>query len=116
MEIRYDYVKIPEQNLAIFFFYKAFVKDNLLSFETLLKKYFNENKNRFKDCVIPANNTFGFENVMQKLQPILRNYLKSIENRISVEVRSGGADSASRLSCTIVRDRLILEKQHQSKR
>lgn len=80
VEIRYDYVKIPEQNLAIFFFYKAFVKDNLLSFETLLKKYFNENKNRFKDCVIPANNTFGFENVMQKLQPILRNYLKSIEN------------------------------------
>lgn len=81
VEIRYDYVKIPEQNLAIFFFYKAFVKDNLLSFETLLKKYFNENKNRFKDCVIPANNTFGFENVMQKLQPILRNYLKSIENK-----------------------------------
>ena len=80
MEIRYDYVKIPEQNLATFFFYKAFIKDNLLAFETLLKRYFNENKNRFKDCVIPANNTFGFENVMQKLQPILQNYLKSIEN------------------------------------
>ena len=28
VEIRYDYVKIPEQNLAIFLFYKAFVKDN----------------------------------------------------------------------------------------
>ena len=80
VEIRYDYVKILEQNLATFFFYKAFIKDNLLAFETLLKRYFNENKNRFKDCVIPANNTFGFENVMQKLQPILQNYLKSIEN------------------------------------
>lgn len=80
VEIRYDYVKIQEQNLATFFFYKAFIKDNLLSFETLLKKYFNENKNRFKDCVIPANNTFGFENVMQKLHPILQNFLKSIEN------------------------------------
>ena len=80
VEIQYDYVKIPEQNLATFFFYKAFIKDNLLAFETLLKRYFNENKSRFKDCVIPANNTFGFENVMQKLQPILQNYLKSIEN------------------------------------
>jgi len=80
VEIQYDYVKIPEQNLATFFFYKAFIKDNLLEFETLLKRYFNENKSRFKDCVIPANNTFGFENVMQKLQPILQNYLKSIEN------------------------------------
>ena len=80
VEIQYDYVKIPEQNLATFFFYKAFIKDNLLEFGTLLKRYFNENKSRFKDCVIPANNTFGFENVMQKLQPILQNYLKSIEN------------------------------------
>lgn len=80
VEIQYDYVKIPEQNLATFFFYKAFIKDNLLAFETLLKRYFNENKSRFKDCVIPANNTFGFENVMQKLQAILQNYLKSIEN------------------------------------
>jgi hypothetical protein len=80
VEIQYDYVKIPEQNLATFFFYKAFIKDNLLEFEILLKRYFNENKSRFKDCVIPANNTFGFENVMQKLQPILQNYLKSIEN------------------------------------
>ncbi len=80
VEIQFNYVKIPEQNLATFFFYKAFIKDNLLLFETLLKKYFNENKNRFKDCVIPANNTFGFENVMQKLQPILQDYFKSIEN------------------------------------
>lgn len=80
VEIRYDYVKIPEQNLATFFFYKVFVKDNLLSFKTLLMKYFNENRNRFKDSVIPANNILGYENVKHKLQPILQNYLKSIEN------------------------------------
>lgn len=80
VDIQYDYVKIPEQNLATFFFYKAFVKDSLLSFEVLLTKYSSENKNRFKDCVIPANNTFGYENVMRKLRPILQNYLRSIEN------------------------------------
>ena len=72
VEIRHDYVKIPEQNLATFFFYKAFVKDNLVSFETLLQKYFETNKNRFKDCVIPANNTFGKENVMQTLKTVFK--------------------------------------------
>lgn len=79
VEIRYNYVKIPEQNLSTFFFYKAFVKDNLLSFETLLQKYFDNNNVRFTDCVIPAVNMFGYQNV-KKLQPALKNYLKSIAN------------------------------------
>ena len=80
VEVQYEYVKIPEQNLATFFFYKAFVKDNLLSFETLLQNYFEKNKGRLEDCVISTNNTFGYENVMQKLQPALRNHLRAIRN------------------------------------
>jgi hypothetical protein len=80
VNIQYEYVKIPEQNMATFFFYKAFIKDNLLSFSTLIEKYFESNKNRFQDCIIPANNTFGYQNVMEKIQPILRNYLISISN------------------------------------
>jgi hypothetical protein len=76
VEIQFDHVKIPEQNLSTYFFYKAFIKDNLLSFETLLGSYFDSNGNRFKDCVIPANNTFGVSNVMDKLQPFLQNYWK----------------------------------------
>lgn len=79
VEIRFDHVKIPEQNLATYFFYKAFIKDGLLSFETLLTNYFESNTNRFKDCVIPANNTFGSHNVMEKLQPFLQNYWKAIK-------------------------------------
>jgi len=79
VEIQFDHVKIPEQNLSTYFFYKSFIKDNLLSFETLLNKYFESNSNRFKDCVIPANNTFGFKNVMDKLQPFLQNYWKIIK-------------------------------------
>lgn len=80
VEIQFEHVKIPEQNLATFFFYKAFIKDNLLSFSTLLNIYFDKNTNRFKDCVIPANNTFGPENVMNKLSPILKNHWTSIKN------------------------------------
>lgn len=77
VEIQFEHVKIPEQNLSTFFFYKAFIKDNLLSFETLLNKYFETNVNRFKDSVIPANNTFGYPKVMEKLKPFLQDYWKS---------------------------------------
>lgn len=76
VEIQFEHVKIPEQNLSTFFFYKAFIKDNLLSFETLLSKYFENNAVRFKDSVIPANNTFGYPKVMDKLKPFLQNYWK----------------------------------------
>ena len=78
VEIQFDHVKIPEQNLATYFFYKAFMKDNLLSFEILLNSYFDSNTNRFKETVIPANNTFGSQRVMDKLQPDLKNHWKKI--------------------------------------
>lgn len=80
VETQLEYVKIPEQNLATYFFYKAFVKDNLLSFSTLLKFYFDSNANRFKDCVIPANNMFGGKTIMTRLQPELQKYWKTIDH------------------------------------
>lgn len=84
VEIQFEYVKIPEQNLSTYFFYKTFVKEDLLSFETLLNNYFDNNSNSFKDSVIPANNTFGYKNVIEKLQPHLKNHwalIKFDENR-----------------------------------
>lgn len=60
VEIRFDYVKISEQNLATYFFYKAFIKDEFLSFNTLLENYYDQNIGRFKDTIIAANNTFGY--------------------------------------------------------
>ncbi|ASS47509.1 MAG: hypothetical protein A3D31_16885 [Candidatus Fluviicola riflensis] len=79
IEIQFEHVKIPEQNLSTYFFYKAFIKDGLLSFETLLNNYFESNTNRFKDCVIPANNTFGSQNVMDKLRPFLQSFWGTIK-------------------------------------
>lgn len=73
-EIQFEHVKVPEQNLATFFFYKAFIKDNLLSFQVLLNNYFENYQSRFKDSIIPANNTFGPQNVMDKIKPYLVNY------------------------------------------
>ena len=78
LEIQHDYVKISEQNISTFFFYKSFIKDDLLSFDTLLNNYFDKNTSRFRDCIIPANNNFGYENVIKKIKPTLSKYLESI--------------------------------------
>ena len=80
VEVRFGYVKVPEQNLANFFFYKSFIKDKLLSFDILLSKYFNDYSNRFNDCIIPANNTFGANKVADKLKPQLQKYLHLIRD------------------------------------
>ncbi|MFT4662351.1 MAG: hypothetical protein ACI8XB_002641 [Patiriisocius sp.] len=74
IDIQFDHVKIPEQNFSTFFFYKAFVKDNLLSFDVLLDNFYDKNVERFRDCVIPANNTFGPQNVMEKILPVIKTY------------------------------------------
>lgn len=79
-EIQFEHVKVPEQNLATFFFYKAFLKDNLLSFQVLLNNYFENYQNRFTDSIIPANNTFGPQNVMDKIKPELIHYWKLIRD------------------------------------
>jgi hypothetical protein len=75
------HVKVSEQNTATYYFYKVFIKDNLLSFDILLSNYFNSHEQRFRDCVIPANNTFGAEKVMNVLQPSLKKYWQSIETQ-----------------------------------
>lgn len=81
VEIQFEHVKIPEQNLATYFFYKAFIKEDLLSFEVLLNEYFEENRHRFTDSVIPANNIFGHQKVMTKLKPFLKGYWKTIQSK-----------------------------------
>lgn len=80
VEVQFDYVKIPEQNLSAYFFYKSFVKEGLLSFSTLLAHYFDNEAKRFKDCIVPVNNTFGYKNVISKLLPFLRKYWHQIKN------------------------------------
>lgn len=80
VEIQYKHVKIAEQNLATYYFYKCFIKDDLLSFEKLLYNFFESNRQNFIDTVIPSNNTFGSQRVMNKLRPVLKKYWNSIKN------------------------------------
>ncbi|UOG36225.1 hypothetical protein MAL01_19100 (plasmid) [Leptospira noguchii] len=78
VEINYDYVKISEQNLSTFFFYLAFIKNKQLSFYTLLTHYYPDYMNRFSDCIIPANDTFGSEKVMDVVRPDLKKHFDTI--------------------------------------
>ncbi|MDQ0253928.1 hypothetical protein J2S74_001301 [Evansella vedderi] len=79
VEIQYEYVKVPEQNISNYFFYLSFIEKGYLSFELLLDRFFASKAERFKECVIAANNSFGSEKVMEKVRPSLLKYLKSIE-------------------------------------
>ncbi|MFA7056340.1 MAG: DNA/RNA helicase domain-containing protein [Candidatus Cloacimonadales bacterium] len=81
IEFQFGYVKITEQNLSTYFFYKAFIKDELLSFDCLLKNYFISHSTRFTECVIPANNNFGMQKVMSKLKPSLQSYYGEIDKQ-----------------------------------
>jgi hypothetical protein len=78
VEVRYDHVRISEQILGTYFFYRVFIKDSLLSFEKLLNNYFPDRSDRFIETVIPSNNTFGYLNVRNKLSLILDTFLAKI--------------------------------------
>lgn len=85
IEVQYDHARISEQVMATYFFYKVFIKDDILSFRLLLFNFFVDWKSRFKDSIIPANNSFGYENVISKIEHDLSAYLQSISaNEIAV--------------------------------
>ncbi len=85
IEVQYNHARISEQVMATYFFYKVFIKENILSFRLLLNNFFTDWKSRFKDSIIPANNSFGYDNVITKIEHDLSVYLQSIsENEEAV--------------------------------
>ncbi|SFT71233.1 hypothetical protein SAMN04489724_1758 [Algoriphagus locisalis] len=76
IEVQFNRVRISEQVMATYFFYKVFIKDQILSFNILINNFFPAMKSRFKDSIIPANNSFGYENVFTKIHQDLNIYLQ----------------------------------------
>jgi hypothetical protein len=70
----YTTVKISDQVLSTFFFYKVFFKDHILDFGQILSRYFRNYTNRVRDSILPANNTFGYERVLEKITPSLNDF------------------------------------------
>lgn len=78
VEVQYNHARVSEQVMATYFFYKVFIKDEILSFKTLLFTFFPDLKGRFSDTIIPSNNSFGYDNVLKKINETLDEYLYSI--------------------------------------
>lgn len=79
IELNYQHVRIGEQNLSTYFFYKVFIKDRLLSFESLWNKYFEQQEHRFKDTIYPIHENFGKEFITKEIKPSLLSYWSSIQ-------------------------------------
>ena len=78
VEVQYNHARVSEQVMATYFFYKVFIKEEILSFKTLLFTFFPVWKKRFSDTIIPSNNSFGYDNVLKKINGTLDEYLYSI--------------------------------------
>ena len=74
VDIYSDIVKISEQNLGLYYFYKAFLLDGLLSFDTLLESFFISSVSFFKDSIIPVTNLYGYKGVKEKIESSLNSY------------------------------------------
>ena len=72
-------IKIADQVLSTYFFYRTFFKDKILNFKSILEIFFDSHINRIKDTIIPANNTFGYENVYEKTNPYLSDFWNTIK-------------------------------------
>jgi hypothetical protein len=63
-----EVVKISDQVLSTYLFYKVFFRDELLDFYILLRDYFESHSYKFGDAVYPVLETFDREFVISKLQ------------------------------------------------
>ncbi|EPR70286.1 hypothetical protein ADIWIN_3642 [Winogradskyella psychrotolerans RS-3] len=79
VELNYEHVRIGEQNLSTYFFYKVFIKDKLLSFASLWNNYFDQLEYRFKDTVYPMYQNFGKEAIIKEIKPTLSSYWSTIK-------------------------------------
>ncbi len=78
VEIEGDLVRITEQNLQSYSFYKAFLVEKRLSIATLLTEFFPTHHLRIKDIIISVNNTFDYSNIREKTNSALLSKLRTI--------------------------------------
>lgn len=74
------YAKVSEQNLCMYLFYLAFIKERILSLGILFKYFYVAHYQRFRDCIIPVNNTYGPDTIEEAVSPDLMFYYNSIHD------------------------------------
>lgn len=78
IEMDYNHVKIAEQNLATYFFYRTFIKKATLSFENLWIGFHSDYEHRFRDSIYSVEKTFDSELLLKKIKPTLLKHWSSI--------------------------------------
>ncbi|RYE59269.1 MAG: hypothetical protein EOP48_01400 [Sphingobacteriales bacterium] len=74
VEIRYRHVKVSEQVMSSYYFYKVFIKEKKLSLSTLLKGYFHDWQYRFRDTILPLTTAFGHHLLFEEISADLDVY------------------------------------------
>ncbi|HEY4064158.1 MAG TPA: hypothetical protein VGM30_19765 [Puia sp.] len=71
-------VKIAEQTMAMYFFFKVFLEDRSLPFQEILTGYFASHWWQMRDGFMPAQAIFGSEKVLNPVREALLAYYRSI--------------------------------------
>lgn len=71
-------MKIADQVLGTYFFYRTFIRDGILDFRMIIAFYRTTHIGRIRDSVNPASSTFSFEKICSKIDPILSEYWPEI--------------------------------------
>jgi hypothetical protein len=64
----------------MYLFYLAFIKEKVTSLGILFKIFYATHYQRFKDCIIPVNNTYGPDNIEKAVSPDLLLYYNSVQD------------------------------------
>jgi hypothetical protein len=63
-----EVVKISDQVLSTYIFYKVFIKDQILDFAALLDHFFDGHEHKFKDAVHPVFEAFNRQYLVSRIQ------------------------------------------------
>ena len=74
------YAKVNEQNLCMYLFYLAFIKEKVVSLKVLFKNFYATHYQRVRDCIIPVNNTYGPDTIGKTVSPDLLQYYNSVRD------------------------------------
>ncbi|MGD8305981.1 MAG: hypothetical protein PVF17_04950 [Ignavibacteria bacterium] len=73
-------VRIGDQILGSYIFYKVFIKDKILTFSNLLVYFFETHSPRIRDSVVPSVNNFSYDFVIKQIKKDIDNHFSNIQN------------------------------------
>ena len=81
IEKKYNHIRVSEQVMATYFFYRVFISDAILSFKDLLSNFFPAWGHRFLDSVLPLNSIYGYKQIKEKIAKDLMDMLSSVSSK-----------------------------------